>query len=221
MDRRKRYAIFDLDGTLLNTLEDLTDSMNYILEVNGFPLRTLEEIRSFVGNGVRKLVERAIPEDKRSDSVFVDKLYKDFSLYYNEHCMIKTDLYDGIKELVENLTQNGYDCAIVSNKIDSAVKELSDKYFGSLMKASIGEIPSVKTKPAPDMVELAMKEMGAVKERTIYIGDSEVDVQTAKNSGLPSVSVLWGFRDKEFLAEKGAEVFVHSAEELLEYLLKF
>lgn len=217
----KRYAIFDLDGTLLDTLDDLTDSMNYILKENGFPLRTREEIRSFVGNGVRKLVERAIPSEKQGDASFIDRLYKDFSTYYNKNCMNKTDLYEGILELVDTLIANGYDCAVVSNKIDAAVKELSEKYFGSKMKAAIGEKPGIPIKPEPSMVNSAISEMNASKERAIYIGDSEVDIFTAKNAGIPSVSVLWGFRDRSFLKERGAEVFVETTKELLDVLLEF
>lgn len=218
---KKRFAIFDLDGTLLDTLEDLKDSMNYILKKEGFPERSLSEIRSFVGNGVRKLVERAIPKEKKGDEDFVDRLYREFSAYYNEHCMIKTGLYPGISEMIDEIRNHGYECAIVSNKIDVSVKELGEKFFGDRMKALVGEVPSVPTKPQPDMVFLAMKELGASIENTIYIGDSEVDIETAKSVGIPSISVLWGFRDREFLEEKGGSVFANTVEELKEKLLKF
>lgn len=222
MEEKKWYFIFDLDGTLLNTLEDLTDSMNTILELYHFPLRTIDEIRSFVGNGVRKLVERAIPAEHREDASFVDRLYKEFSLHYNKNCSIKTDLYPGIKDLIHRLIHDyGYACAIVSNKIDSAVKELAKHYFGEDIPVAIGELPERKAKPHPEMIELAMKELGAVRERTVYIGDSEVDIETAKNSGLPCISVLWGFRDKEFLERQGGKFFVNEPSEIEGLILKW
>lgn len=221
MKRMKRFAIFDLDGTLLDTLEDLKDSMNYILRKEGFSERSLLEIRSFVGNGVRKLVERAVPLEVKNDKDLIDRLYKEFSSYYNEHCMVKTGLYPGISEMIDEIRGQGYECAIVSNKIDSAVKELGEKYFGDRMKSLVGEVPGIPTKPAPDMVLRAMEEMGASPRDSIYIGDSEVDIETAKNVGIPCVSVLWGFRDREFLENKGGTVFVENVKELTEKLLAF
>ena len=221
MKLTKRYAIFDLDGTLLDTLDDLTDSMNYILGKHNFPLRTRDEVRNFVGNGVRKLVERAVPPEYKADEEFIDKFYNDFSLYYNSHSDIKTSPYPGTLDMLDKLLENGFDIAIVSNKIDSAVKSLSAKFFGERIKSAIGEKPSVRHKPEPDMVFMAMEEMGADKENSIYIGDSEVDIQTAKNSGIPCISVLWGFKDRKFLEDSGAMAIVESMEELGERLVNY
>ena len=221
MKLTKRYAIFDLDGTLLDTLDDLTDSMNYILGKHNFPLRTRDEVRNFVGNGVRKLVERAVPPEYKAGDRFIDKFYDDFSLYYNSHSDIKTAPYPGTLDMLDKLLHSGFDIAIVSNKIDSAVKSLSAKFFGERIKSAIGEKPSIRHKPEPDMVFMAMEEMGADKENSIYIGDSEVDIQTAKNSGIPCISVLWGFKDRKFLENSGATVIVESMEELGERLVNY
>lgn len=221
MKLTKRYAIFDLDGTLLDTLDDLTDSMNYLLGKHNFPLRTRDEVRNFVGNGVRKLVERAVPNDYKEDDEFIDKFYDDFSRYYNSHSDIKTSPYPGTLDMLDKLIHSDFDIAIVSNKIDSAVKSLSAKFFGERIKSAIGEKPSVRHKPEPDMVFMAMEEMGADKENSIYIGDSEVDIQTAKNSGIPCISVLWGFKDRKFLENSGATVIVESMEELGERLVNY
>ena len=221
MKLTKRYAIFDLDGTLLDTLDDLTDSMNYLLGKHNFPLRTRDEVRNFVGNGVRKLVERAVPNDYKEDDEFIDKFYNDFSLYYNSHSDIKTSPYPGTLDMLDKLLRNGFDIAIVSNKIDSAVKDLSMKFFGERIKAAIGEKPSIRHKPEPDMVFMAMEKMDADKGNSIYIGDSEVDIQTAKNSGIPCISVLWGFKDRKFLEMSGASILVDSMESLGEKLINF
>ena len=221
MKLTKRYAIFDLDGTLLDTLDDLTDSMNYMLGKHNFPLRTRNEVRNFVGNGVRKLVERAIPTEYKADDEFIDKFYNDFSLYYNSHSDVKTSPYPGTLDMLDKLLHSGFDIAIVSNKIDSAVKSLSTKFFGERIKSAIGEKPSIRHKPEPDMVFMAMEEMGADKENSIYIGDSEVDIQTAKNAGIPCISVLWGFKDRKFLEDSGAMAIVESMEELGERLVNY
>ena len=221
MKLTNRYAIFDLDGTLLDTLDDLTDSMNYMLGKHNFPLRTRDEVRNFVGNGVRKLVERAVPNDYKEDDEFIDKFYNDFSLYYNSHSDIKTSPYPGTLDMLDKLLENGFDIAIVSNKIDSAVKDLSMKFFGERIKAAIGEKPSIRHKPEPDMVFMAMEKMDADKGNSIYIGDSEVDIQTAKNSGIPCISVLWGFKDRKFLEMSGASILVDSMESLGEKLINF
>ena len=221
MKLTKRYAIFDLDGTLLDTLDDLTDSMNYLLGKHNFPLRTRDEVRNFVGNGVRKLVERAVPPEYKADDGFIDKFYDDFSSYYNSHSDIKTSPYPGTLDMLDKLLRNGFDIAIVSNKIDSAVKDLSMKFFGERIKAAIGEKPSIRHKPEPDMVFMAMEKMDADKGNSTYIGDSEVDIQTAKNSGIPCISVLWGFKDRKFLEMSGASILVDSMESLGEKLINF
>ena len=217
----KRYAIFDLDGTLLDTLDDLTDSMNYMLGKHNFPIRTRDEVRNFVGNGVRKMVERAVPPEYKADDEFIDKFYNDFSLYYNSNSDVKTSPYPGTIDMLDRLLENGFDIAIVSNKIDSAVKSLSSKFFGGRIRSAIGEKPSIRHKPEPDMVFMAMEEMGANKMDSIYIGDSEVDIETARNAGIPCVSVLWGFKDRKFLEESGATMLVHSMEELTKNLINY
>lgn len=217
----KLYAIFDLDGTLLDTLDDLMDSMNYILKENDFPTRTKDEIKSFVGNGIRKLVERAVPKEFKNDEVFIDKLYNDFGKYYNLHSDIKTAPYKGTLSMLDEIKANGIEVAIVSNKIDKAVKSLSSKYFGGKIKVAIGEEPEIRHKPEPDMVLMAMQELGADKSNSIYIGDSEVDIQTASNVGLPCISVLWGFRDEQYLKECGGKLFADSMKNLTEKLINF
>jgi len=216
-----RYAIFDCDGTILNTLDDLRDSMNHVLEAHGFPTHSLDDIRKFVGNGIRKLCERAVPASESSNDKLIDEIFAEMTAYYNAHCKIKTAPYPGMVEAVKRLNENGFACAIVSNKIDPAVKELSAAYFPGVFAASLGDKEGLRKKPCPDMVIEAMKEIGASKENSIYIGDSDVDINTAKNSGIPCISVLWGFRDKEFLIEHGATKFAADADEMVEELLDF
>lgn len=214
-----RYAIFDLDGTLLDTLSDLRNSMNHVLSTHGFPERSIDEIRRFVGNGIRKLCERAVPLQYKDDDALIDKIFAEMGEYYNKHCKEETAPYPGMIEAVKTLKENGYACAIVSNKLDSTVKELHEFYFDGIFDAAIGETPDRKRKPEPDMVYAAMKEIGADKEHSVYIGDSDVDFMTAKNSGLPCISVLWGFRDREFLEEHGAYCFAKDSKELTDILL--
>lgn len=209
-----------MDGTLLNTLEDLKDSTNHMLSVNGFKKRTLEEVRQFVGNGLRKLLERAVPVEALDDKAFMDKLFKEFCDYYQEHSNIKTAPYEGVNKMLDRINTFGYSSAIVSNKIDFAVKDLTKKFFGDRIRVAVGEREGVAHKPAPDMVEIALKELGATKENSIYIGDSEVDLKTAQNSGLPCISVLWGFRDKDFIAEHGGKIFVNTLDELADKLIE-
>ena len=204
---KKTTVVFDLDGTLLDTLQDLANAVNYALEQQGMPKRTLEEVRQFVGNGVRLLMIRAVP-DGENNPLFEETfaLFKD---YYGEHCFV---------ELIETLKEKGYAVAIVSNKIDFAVKELNDLYFKGIVPVAIGEKEGIRRKPAPDTVFEALKELGKTKEEAVYVGDSDVDIETAKNAGMPCVSVLWGFRDKEFLAEHGAEYYAETAEDALRYI---
>lgn len=208
--------IFDLDGTLLDTLEDLTDAVNYALDTYHMPTRTIDEVRCFVGNGVRTLMIRAVPqgeENPRFEEVFVA-----FKEYYGEHCNDKTRPYDGIMELLKTLKKQGYVLGIVSNKIDSAVKELNRKYFADLIDVAIGEREGVQRKPAPDTVLTALQELGKEKKNAIYIGDSEVDIATAMNVGIPCISVLWGFRSVEFLKENGADNFAKEPADVLRFL---
>lgn len=205
MEKKITTVVFDLDGTLLNTLEDLADSTNYALAQYGFPQRTLEEVRRFVGNGVRKLIERAIPGGTSNERF--EEVFACFKAYYVDHCMIKTGLYPGIPEMLQVLKQKGFRLAIVSNKLQSGVDELYRHYFSDTVQVAVGERPGVMRKPAPDMVCIALQELGVAPEEAVYVGDSDVDVATAANSGLPCISVLWGFRDRDFLIEHGASRF--------------
>lgn len=196
----KLGILWDLDGTLLNTLEDLRDAVNYALGVHGCPERTLEEVRRFVGNGAERLIRLALP-GLPGDPVAEDVL-RTFRDYYDTHCRVKTRPYDGIMEALTLLGKE-YPMAVVSNKPDSAVKALCRMYFPGVYAQ--GEGAACLRKPAPDMVWQAMSVLGV--EKCLYVGDSEVDVATAKNAGVPCLSVLWGFRDVQTLREAGAEHF--------------
>lgn len=213
---RYETVIFDLDGTLLNTLEDLTDSVNFALTACDMPLRTIEEVRCFVGNGVRNLMIKAVP-DGEANARF-EETFSIFKEHYGEHCNDKTGPYEGVLELMAELKKKGYVMGIVSNKIDSAVKELNSKYFSEYIQIAIGESEGVQRKPAPDTVYAALKELGKDKDTAVYIGDSEVDLATARNAGIPCISVLWGFRDKELLEEQGADSFATIPRDVLRFL---
>lgn len=206
--------IFDLDGTLLSTLGDLAASCNYALRTNGMPERTVDEVRQFVGNGVKKLMERAIPGGLDNDKF--DKTYADFRQHYMQHNLDTTKPYDGVMEMLEELHKQGKKVAVVSNKFYAATQELCCHFFGDLVPVAIGEREDIRKKPAPDTVLEAMRQLGAIAEGAVYIGDSDVDIDTARNSGMPCISVLWGFRDKEFLLEHGATTLVSTPEEILE-----
>lgn len=216
MNKKYDTVIFDLDGTLLDTLEDLADAVNYALRSTGMPERTIEEVRAFVGNGVRRLIELAVPEGAENSRF--EEVFDRFKAYYGVHCNDKTKPYDGILPLLRELKEEGFALAIVSNKLDSAVKELSRIYFDGLVEVAIGEREGVKRKPEPDTVFAALEELSVSGESAVYVGDSDVDVMTAKNAGLPCISVLWGFRDREFLVEHGAGMFAGTPEEIRQYL---
>ena len=196
--------LFDLDGTLLDTLEDLLSATNYALRVHGYPERTLGELRRFVGNGALNQIRCSVPE-----GVDPAPVLKTYQAYYPSHCWIRTRPYDGIMEALE-LVGKSYPVAIVSNKPDAAVKELCGELFPGIF--ALGERPDCPRKPAPDMVRMAMAAIGA--DRCLYIGDSEVDILTAKNAGVPCLSVTWGFRDEADLVRQGAERLCRSPEEL-------
>ena len=210
----KKYdtVIFDLDGTLLNTLEDLANAVNFVMRKNHYPQRTIEEVRRFVGNGIRRLMELAVPENI-SETEF-EQVFEEFKNYYTEHCQIKTCAYDGVMPLLKHLDENGYAMAIVSNKNHAAVCELNDIYFKDYIEVAIGQKDGIRKKPAPDTVVQALKELGKTKERAVYVGDSEVDFATAKNSGMDCVLVTWGFRNLEELKEFQPVAFVDTAEQL-------
>ncbi len=205
--------VFDMDGTVLNTLEDLTVSMNYVLGEFGMPGHSQEDYRRFFGNGVREALRLSLPENV--PETILDDMLPVFKEHYDAHCLDKTRPYDGIPEMMKELKAKGYKTAIVSNKIDSAVKELHQRFFAEAVDIAIGEKPGISRKPAPDMVNAALKELGSSREESVYVGDSEVDFLTAKNAELPCISVLWGFRDKDYLVEQGAYCFAKKPEDIV------
>ena len=207
-------AIFDLDGTILNTLEDLADSTNYALKTCGYPERTMDEVRQFVGNGIRKLMERAVPEGTPVEGI--DRVHETFTAHYKVHCADKTRPYDGIMELLQNLKKDGCKLAVVSNKADYGVQELCKQYFDGVFDFAVGEREGIRKKPAPDSVNEVLKTLGCSRDRAVYIGDSDVDIQTAANAQMDHIIVEWGFRDVPFLIAKGAKVLVEKPEEILE-----
>ena len=211
-------VIFDLDGTLLDTLQDLADSTNYALSVHRMPARTLEEVRTFVGNGVGRLIHLAVPEGTPAEEEAA--CLADFRAHYLLNMENKTAPYPGIPELLDALRAAGVRTAVVSNKFDGAVKGLCRNYFGDRIEAAIGESQGVARKPAPDTVLRALAELGMPREGAVYIGDSDVDIETAKNAGLPCISVSWGFRSRAFLTGHGAQTIADTVEALKELLLK-
>lgn len=200
--------VFDLDGTLLSTLGDLAASCNHALRANGMPERTIDEVRRFVGNGVKKLMERAIPGGL--DNPLFEKTFADFRQHYMHHNLDTTCPYPGVMEMLESLRSRGKKVAVVSNKFYAATQALCKHFFGDLVDVAIGEREGIRKKPAPDTVNEALAQMNVGKERAVYIGDSDVDIMTANNCGMPCISVLWGFRDYDFLVEHGATIFVTS-----------
>lgn len=214
----KKAVIFDLDGTLLNTLDDLADSTNYALSKFGYPTRTIEEVRQFVGNGVAKLIERAIPEGKNNPNF--EKCLSIFKENYAQNMYNKTAPYNGIIEMLSNLKSKGIKIAVVSNKFDLAVKELCKKYFEGFIDFAAGEdeAQGIKKKPAPDTVISVLNEFNFAPEDAVYVGDSDVDIMTAKNSKMPCISVTWGFRDKKFLLENGATILINAPSEIYNHL---
>lgn len=209
--------VFDLDGTLLNTLEDLQDSVNFALERQGFPLRTLSEIRSFVGNGIRLLMERAVPQN--IDNETFEICFKDFCDYYKIHMEDKTAPYEGINDMLTTIKKAGFKTAIVTNKVDYAAQDLCKRMFGENIDFVVGSSDDRPNKPAPDGVFYALEQLNSAIENTIFVGDADTDILTAKNANLPSIGVLWGFRDREVIEEAGAEYIVESVNELEKLLI--
>lgn len=209
-------VIFDLDGTLLNTIQDLADSVNYALRRFSFAERSVEEVNRFVGNGVRALMERAVPEGTPEETMLA--CLKIFKRHYADNMQNKTRPYEGILPLLEELKRRGVKTAVVSNKFDLAVKALCKEYFGDTIQTALGESGGVKGKPAPDNVFAALGALSAKKENALYVGDSEVDVKTAENAGIPCVGVAWGFRGQKLLEECGAACVIDRPQELLKLL---
>ena len=211
-----KLVVFDLDGTLLDTLDDLTSSVNYALEQISLPRRTREEVCSFVGNGIKKLMQRAIDgrylDEERALSIFRN--------HYQEHCQDQTKPYDGVLELLGELQNKNMKTAVLSNKADVATKKLAQNYFDGLLDKAVGEneAQGIRKKPAPDALLSLMQELGVTSLETVYIGDSDVDIQTAKNAGVDCISVSWGFRDERFLQEHGATKIARTVYELKNFL---
>ena len=207
--------IFDLDGTLLDTLGDLAASVNYALRTHGMPEHSIDDVRCFVGNGVRKLMQRAIP-DGESNPDF-EAAFATFRQHYMAHSLDTTRPYDGIPETLAALKVRGCHLAVVSNKMMAATQELCRHFFPDTIEVAIGEneTAGIRKKPAPDTVFAALRQLGVGKEGSVYVGDSDVDIQTAANAGIPCISVLWGFRDRDFLIQHGAKTFISAPSELL------
>ena len=210
--------IFDLDGTLLYTLEDLHDAANHVLGKNGYTLNTLDDTRHFVGNGLKMLMKRSLRRDTEPE--VLERLFQELRDYYTKHCQMKTRPYDGIMEALEYFQKLGYKMAIVSNKNDAAVKELNAYYFEKYISVAIGEREGIQRKPAPDTVFAALKQLGSSKDNALYIGDSEVDYETARNAGMDCMLVSWGFRDRSILEQLKPEFLMDKPEEMTGVLSK-
>ena len=218
--------IFDLDGTLMNTLDDLHDSVSYALRQAGLAPNPKQDTRRYLGNGVRNLVNRSVEQAcPTADEPLKERVFEIFRAYYVAHSMDKTAPYEGIPEMLKECKKRGFFTAIVSNKLDPAVKDLHKAFFADSIDVAIGETPTVKRKPAPDMVDEAIRQLSLLHGRSIeksecvYVGDSEVDLQTAKNSDLPCIAVSWGFRDRDYLVEQGAKTIIDCPDELFEHIL--
>lgn len=212
----KHAVIFDLDGTLLNTLGDLRAATNHALEVRGLPPHSMEEIRQFIGNGIRLLIRRAMPEG--TPEAEIDAALDDFKAYYAAHIHDRTVPYDGIPQLLTALRKRGIKVAVLSNKIDSASQQLIEYFFPGKTDVVFGEHVGVPRKPDPTSCRMVMQQLGVQPEQVLYVGDSGTDMQTAKNAGLYAVGVTWGFRSKEVLLKYGADVLVHRPEQILQIL---
>lgn len=209
-----KAVLFDMDGTLLDTLDDLRDGVNLVLERRGYPLRTTEEIRAFVGNGARQLMRLALPE--RTEDAEVESVLEEYREWYKVNYCIKTQPYDGVEEILNLLHVWGVQTAVVTNKPDATARQLAEKFFPGL--PAFGQRDEIPKKPAPDMVRNALQSLGVTAQEAVYVGDSEVDVETARNAGLPLIAVSWGFRTEGQLRSAGAEMIVDTAEELLAVL---
>lgn len=212
MSRYDTY-IFDLDGTLLNTLGDLAASVNHALRSFGMEERGIDFIRMSVGNGVGNLIMRSVPDGTAVETA--DKVLAVFKEHYTAHGQEQTAPYPGVLDMLRRLKASGARTAVVSNKFDAATKRLCAHYFSGMIDVAIGESEGIRRKPAPDTVEEAMRQLRASRENAVYVGDSDVDIATARNSRLPCISVLWGFRDRAFLSAHGASVFAESPADIL------
>ncbi len=216
---KRDTLIFDLDGTLLNTLDDLYISFNYAIKSFGYPERTLEEIKSFVGNGIKTAIERALPHKIQDEEL--EKIVCYFKIYYKDHMYERTQPYNGVIELLEYLKKSGYKIGIFSNKYDAAVQELNNKFFKEYSNAVLGEVSGIERKPNPAGLLKLIDQLNSSLEKTIYIGDSEVDIKTAQNANIPCISVLWGYKEKDFLVKNGGKIFVSNPNEIIKILDNF
>lgn len=205
--------VFDCDGTLLDTLTDLRNAVNYVLRAHDLPERSVPEVKAALGNGVAHLMRQSLP-DSISEAEFNTYL-DEFKAYYGEHLQDYTAPYPGMLDVLDTLRAKGYKLAIVSNKIQEGITPLNKEYFGDRLPVAIGERPGLQRKPAPDMVLQALKELGSTQDESIYIGDSEVDVATAKNSGLLCIGVTWGFRDEQLHKDLGIKYIARKAEDIV------
>ncbi len=212
-----RAVIFDMDGTLLNTLEDIAGGVNYTLQKHGYPVKTLEEVRLAVGNGAGRLMKNVLPQG--AETLGFDKILKEYEAYYQGHCQIKTGAYPGIRSLLESLKKRGVLMAIVSNKGDGAVKELNRRYFPEVIQTAVGERPGIRRKPEPDAVLEALQLLGVSRQEALYVGDSEVDYHTARRAAIHCALVTWGFRRKEDLEQLRPDYLVENPKELLEIVV--
>lgn len=206
----------DLDGTILDTLDDLTDALNYALRNSGYPKRSKDEVRQFVGNGIRRLIELGVPEC--TPEAEINKVHSCFTDFYRCHCEDKTKAYDGITNMLEQLKDIGMHLAVVSNKADYAVGRLCEKYFSGIFDAAVGEREGIRRKPAPDSVNELLRTFGYRREESVYIGDSDVDIMTAENAGVDCISVDWGFRSRDFLRKSGAAAIASNSLQLYRLL---
>lgn len=212
-----RAVIFDMDGTLLNTLEDIAGGVNHTLKKYGYPEKTLDEVRMAVGNGAGRLMKNVLPQGEETPGF--DKILKDYEAYYQEHCQVKTGAYPGILPLLEQLRGKGIQMAIVSNKGDGAVKELNRRYFAGLIDTAVGECPGIRRKPEPDSVLEALHLLGVSRQEALYVGDSEVDYHTARRAGIRCALVTWGFRRKADLECLLPDYLTENPMELLEIVV--
>ena len=216
----KKLVIFDLDGTLLNTIEDLGNAANYALSQNGYPTHSLARYPFFVGNGVRNLIRKALPDDMRTDSI-IESLLKDFKEYYNEHNTDCTKPYDGIEELLRNLQDNGVKIAVASNKYQQATEKIIAHYFGDIdFVAVYGQREGVNVKPDPSVVFSILSDAKVPKSEVLYVGDSGVDMETARRACVDSVGVTWGFRSEKELNEYQADMIVNKASDIFDIVMK-
>ena len=211
-----KLVIFDMDGTILDTLEDLANSLNYALDLFGFPRRTLQEVRRFVGNGIRRLIECGVPAGTAEEKI--EEVCKIFSAHYKSHCFERTSPYVGVPEVLQALRDRGVPIAVVSNKADFAVQELCERYFPGVFDVVVGERAAVRKKPAPDSVNAVLEMLQIDRRDAVYVGDSEVDIATAENAAMDCIAVSWGFRDEAVLKAHNAKVIVDEPAKLLKFL---